>query len=168
MDTGYAICSIRTKRDFRVWIGDYVDDLFCLFPELANESARRAIKELRAHLGMDLAPDKEVAPTFSAMLLGAQVTLSRGFAHAAIPWPNASKIIGEIDDISRSNTLSPAQAAKLRGKLGSAQSLVFGRFGRALLKPISERQYSLVRRRAPHADETPGGPYLVGFGPQIP
>ena len=153
------------KRVFRVWLGVYVDGLFCLEPDAAIESARHFIEELRALLGMEIALDKEVAPTFSAILLGAQVTLSRVFAHASIPRPKASKIIDEINDILKANTLSPAQAAKLRGKLGFAQSLLFGRFGRALLKPIAERQYSQVRRRAPHTNKTPGCSYLVGLGP---
>ena len=65
------------KRIFRIWIGVYVGDLFCLEPESATESARSSVKQLCALLGLELAPDKEVAPTLSAMLLGAQVTLSR-------------------------------------------------------------------------------------------
>ena len=77
------------------------------------------------------------------------MTLARGFVHASLPKAKARKIIDEIQHILKTNVLSPAQAAKLRGKLGFAQSLLFGRFGRAMLKPITERQYSVVRRRAP-------------------
>ena len=55
------------------------------------------------------------------MLLGAQIKLPRGFFRAAIPRSKASKIIDEINDIPKVNTLTPAQAAKLRGKLGFAQ-----------------------------------------------
>ena len=49
------------KKVFRVWLGVYVDDLFCPEPELAIESARHVIKELLSLLGPELAPDKEVA-----------------------------------------------------------------------------------------------------------
>ena len=72
-------------------LGVYGDDLFFLEPEATIESARHVVEELRALLGPELAPDKEVAPTFYATPLGEQVTLPRGFAHAAIPWSKASK-----------------------------------------------------------------------------
>ena len=43
--------------------------------------------------------------------------------------------------------LTPAQAAKLRGRLGFSQSMLFGRTGRALLNSSSERQCSKVTGR---------------------
>ena len=58
------------KKMFRVWLGVYVGDIFCLEPELTIESARHAIKELCALLGLELAADKEVAPKLSTMPLG--------------------------------------------------------------------------------------------------
>lgn len=58
-------------------------------------------------------------------------------------------IIIEIDEILKKNTLAPSHAGILRGELGCAHSLLFGRFGRAMLKPLSHRQYSPARKRAP-------------------
>ena len=58
------------KKVFRVWLGVYVDDLFCLEPELAIEPDRHVIKVLCALLGLELATDKEAPPAMSEMLLG--------------------------------------------------------------------------------------------------
>ena len=137
------------RKLYRIWIGVYVDDVFCLEPDSTIVSAQLAIKDLCRILGLQLAPDKEIAPTISAMLLGAEVRLSRGFIHATLPPQKVSAILDEILDILKRNTLTPAHASKLRGKLGFAQSLLFGRFGRAMLKPLAERQYSTTRKRAP-------------------
>ena len=79
------------RRVFRVWLGVYVDDLFCLESDVTIESARHVIKELRALLGTELDQDKEVAPTSSSMLLGAKISLPRGFAHAAACGPKPRK-----------------------------------------------------------------------------
>ena len=96
-------------------MGVYVGDLFCVEPELTIESARHVIKELRALLGLELSPDKEVPHALPTMLLGAQIELSRGFARAAIPWSQASNVIEEIKAILKENALSPYQASELRG-----------------------------------------------------
>ena len=39
-------------------------------------------------------------------------------------------------------SLTPAAAAKVRGELGFAQPLMFGKFGRSLLREFSARQYA--------------------------
>ena len=122
--------------------------MFCLEPDTAIGPVRSSTKHICALIGLELAPDEEVAPALPAMLLGAQVTLPRGFAHSSIHLSKATKIIEETKDIIKANTISTSRSSKLRGELGFAQSLVFGLFGRALLKPIAERQYSLVRKRA--------------------
>ena len=46
----------------------------------------------------------------------------------------------------KNNCLS-ADAAKLRGRLGFIQSLLFAGFGKALLRPITRRQYTHFRKK---------------------
>ena len=48
----------------------------------------------------------------------------------------------EIDGILSSGRLLPGAAAKLKGKLMFAASQLWGKVGRAFLRPLSERQYS--------------------------
>jgi hypothetical protein len=47
----------------------------------------------------------------------------------------------EIKEIIRRKNLHPGHASKLRGKLFFLTSSLFGRVGRAFMKPLSERQY---------------------------
>ena len=47
-------------------------------------SEQLAIKGLCKLLGLEPTPDKEVAPTISETLLGAEIKLSRGFDHAYV------------------------------------------------------------------------------------
>ena len=137
------------KRVSRVWLGVYAAALFRPEPESTAESARNAIKESIRFLGMGLAPDNEIVPTISTLLLWAQIEISHGFARASIPKSKAIRAIGEINEILKTHTRSPSQSSKLSGRLGFAPSHLFGRFGRAMLKPLAERQYSVIRRCAP-------------------
>jgi len=47
----------------------------------------------------------------------------------------------ELDTILEKKSLHPGHASKLRGKLFFLTSTLFGRIGRAFMKPLSERQY---------------------------
>ena len=51
-------------------------------------------------------------------------------------------MVNDIKQILSYGQLNPGQAAKLRGRLGFSQSLLFGKMGRALLQPLAQRQYS--------------------------
>lgn len=51
-------------------------------------------------------------------------------------------LIEEIDSILASRLLDPGSAGKLKGKLMFGASQLWGKVGRAFLRPISERQYS--------------------------
>lgn len=68
------------------------------------------------------------------------------------------ELIEEIDHITHSRMLHPGHASKLRGKLFFLTSALFGRIGRAFMKPLAERQYAdvgkPVRGRARYQDFT--------------
>eukprot|EP00438_Fugacium_kawagutii_P013451 Skav225992 [mRNA] locus=scaffold4003:161449:163482:+ [translate_table: standard] len=55
-------------------------------------------------------------------------------------------LLEEIEAILSSGLLDPGSAGKLKGKLMFGASQLWGKVGRAFLRPISERQYS----RSPH------------------
>jgi len=50
----------------------------------------------------------------------------------------------EIEDILKRRTLSPGQAAKLKGRLFFLTCSLFGRIGRAFMRPLSERQFEFA------------------------
>ena len=66
----------------------------------------------------------------------------RNNLEAALPDRKRKDLLNELRQILQKNSLTPAHAAKIRGRPGFSQSLLFGRVGRALLTPFTCRQYS--------------------------
>ena len=50
----------------------------------------------------------------------------------------------DLEKIASAGSLSPGQSAEIRGRLGFAQSCMFGEFGRANLHPVANRKYSMA------------------------
>ena len=73
--------------------------------------------------------------------MGEQLRFPPGEIEASLPTHKCLKYASEIRSILSRNTLGPAEAAKMRGKPGYAQTLLFGRVGRSLLQPFSTMQY---------------------------
>ena len=59
----------------------------------------------------------------------------------------ANELISSLRESLTSYRLSSSAAAKLRGRLGFAQSLLFSRLARATLHPYARRQYSSLRKQ---------------------
>ena len=135
------------RRLFKIWLGVYVDDCFTIETERTAANALRVIKDFASILGLELAPNKQVGPIVSAQLLGARISLLPDRMKAEISDSRAAELVLSLREVLLSNKLSPASAAKLRGRLGFAQSLVFARHGRAMLQPFTRRQYSHFKRR---------------------
>ena len=68
-------------------------------------------------------------------LLGADLSFDTVELSARLPARCKVDWAGDINQILAYNQLNPGQAAKLRGRLGFPQSLLFGKAGRALLQP---------------------------------
>ena len=66
---------------------------------------------------------------------------------AVLPTRKAKDLVNELQQISQKGNLTPAHAAKIRGRVGFSQSLLFGRFGRALSYAFTARQYSKLSCR---------------------
>ena len=73
--------------------------------------------------------------------------MMRKWASARLPGRIRNDIINELRQILTNGAISPAQAAEIRGRLGYSQSLLFSLVGRALLHPLSTRQYSKTAAR---------------------
>ena len=86
--------------------------------------------------------DKETETPNEIDLLGARIAVSTGFVEATLPPHRRESLMSGLKQMMSDNVFSPANAAKWRGRLGFAQSLMFGRMGRALLQPFSARQYA--------------------------
>ena len=128
-------------RMFGIAVYVYVDDCFLVEPTTTIGSAFRTFKNVCDLFGLPLEDSKEKTPSAGTELLGANIQFSPGHVQASLPPKKASTYQDELRKILSNNTLSPGDAAKIRGKLGFAQTLMFGRSGRAMLQPFSARQY---------------------------
>ena len=133
------------RKVFMVWLGVFVDDCYCVEPQSTITTALWVTRELCSLLGLELAPDKEQPPTQALTLLGASIQLGDRCVTASLAEKRKTDYTALLKNILRRNSLSPAAAAKIRGKLGFAQSLMFGKYGRALLHEFSARRYSSMR-----------------------
>ena len=132
----------------KLFLAVFVDDCYTVEPCSTIDSAFVVLNAINAAVGLPLAPDKGSEPTENLCLLGAQITFASDFVEAALPRRKAVDLIHDLRPVLQRGSLSPAQAAKLRGRLGWAQSLFFGRFGRARLAPFSARQYASISGKA--------------------
>ena len=127
---------------FRINLCVYVDDCFIVECAATIQSAYDSIHSVCALLGLVLEPSKSTPPTDCIQLLGASITIRRDHISACLPVRKQNEWTDELRKILARNSLTAAQAAKIRGKLGFATSLMFGKFGRAHLAAFSNRQYS--------------------------
>ena len=131
-----------------VYLGKYVDDCFTAEPAGACRSAFDTVKEVCVLLGFPLEDKKEWAPAAVINLLGASVTLGHEFLEAIAPADRKHALLVELKAVLSSGKLTPSGEAKIRGRLGYGQSLMFWRMGRAHLAPFPERQYEKFTKGA--------------------
>ena len=75
------------------------------------------------------------------VLLGVGVSLHDTHAKAQVGGGREIRPKSQIPHATRSNSLTPAAASKLRGKLGFYASLLVGKLGRGTTGPLIKRQY---------------------------
>ena len=136
------------RKVFGVWLGIFVDDCYCVEPQGTITSSLWVVRELCAILGLELAHAKEKAPCTTIDILGAAIKLTHEDVTAQLTDQRRSDYLTLLRNVLRKNNLSPAAAAKIRGKLGFAQSMLFGKYGRAMLHEFTMRQYSPARGTA--------------------
>ena len=87
-------------------------------------------------------PKKQNPPTRDIELLGAPLSFAPGCATASLPDAKRESLAADLKQLRARGTLGTADAAKVRGRLGYSQSLLFGRAGRVMLQPFTECQYN--------------------------
>ena len=107
-------------------------------------SAFLATKALCGLLGLTLEPRKESPPAQPMSLLGANVTIAGHVVTAKLATRKRNEYRAALTSILAGNRMAPSIAAKTRGKLGFAQSMCFGRYGRAMLHDLTMRQYATI------------------------
>ena len=123
----------------------YYDDKFGFEISESLESAIETVKFVHTALGAKLAADKHQSGQ-KVEILGVQYDLKKLVLQ--ITPQRRRDLVNEVDQILRADSLTPAAAAKLKGKLNFAATTLWGKVGRAFLLALSERQYSAKQRKA--------------------
>ena len=147
------IDSILSKI-FLVLCGFFYDDKFGFEPEDTVGSAAEAAKFLHHVLGIRT-DEKKLQLTSKPVILGVQYDLEALVIR--LTEERKEDLLTEIEAILEADQgrgkLLPAQASKLRGKLGFGATHFWGKVGRAFFRALSERQYSVHKR----SSVEPGG-----------
>ena len=135
------------ERLFSIHVCVFVDDVYCIEPVTTVSSAFHCVKTLCFELGLLLAADKESPPGRPANLLGTRLILFSHHLLVGVTPKRLKRLTALLDFTLYRNSLTAAAASKVRGKLGFAQTMLFGRMGRAQLSSFADRQYDRSGRR---------------------
>ena len=124
----------------------YVDDLFTALPEKLAAQARKSLEDIIQACGFALAPGKTEGPSAILTILGILVTIGDNSINLKPDPAKAQKWKGEIDAALKGNELTPGEAQKLAGRLNFATSTLFGKVGKAHLRPIYHRAHAAQRK----------------------
>ena len=137
---GAAITAIL--RSLGLPVLRYVDDLFLAVPAHVGDIARRILEEVVAQLGWHLASEKTEGPVKDMVILGVLVSVHHSHLRLQPEEQKAELWLQQLRDVLSANLLRPGEASKLAGRLSFAQQAVFGRVGRAQLRPLFRRAHS--------------------------
>ena len=128
----------------------YVDDCFWACPGNVHDGGPNAawqscvfqyvVEEL---LGWRLDPEKTEFGK-QVTLLGLRITLNEESAEWTLSPDKASAWADDIQGFLDSDMLAPSDASKLCGRLAFLNSKIFGKMGRALLRPLIWRQLQSI------------------------
>ena len=130
---------------FACAVGHYFDDYDTVEPQYCGQSGQHALAALHGMLQFTIAQEKHESAKPSNVFLGVSTDFSSlrldGTIHMRAKPGRSEKMCTLLRDILISNSLPPALAASVRGKLQFLTSYSFGRVGRAALQTFCERQY---------------------------
>ena len=157
--TAMAVQHIMTNI-FRLPVMIYVDDCFWLAPSFNRPEQPSAqwiqcvFEYVTQHLlGWSLDPDKSQVGD-KLTILGLEIEFGPNDSRWALNPEKAAAWAQDIELYLQQDRLLPAEASKLCGRLSFLNSHIFGKLGRALLRPIIWRQgqlyggYKLTKRLA--------------------
>ena len=130
------------RRILALACGAYFDDIFDICIRLNAVVAQESLLHILQLAGAPPAPSKTQDHGPARVYLGA-LDLTRveddGYVVCGPTISAVQKVCAAVDQVRQTMSLTPAQAAKLRGQAGS---LMHGKFGRLALNFLKERQYS--------------------------
>ena len=123
---------------FKLVAFSFYDDKYGFEPAVSAPSARRVAESVHWWLGARF-DQKKLQLSQAPTVLGVTYNLTK--LQLEIKEERKKELVEEIDAIVSSGLLDPGSAGKLKGKLMFGASQLWGKIGRAFLRPISDRQY---------------------------
>jgi hypothetical protein len=134
------------EKIFGLLIFCYVDDFFWTAPQFDNQNspgvgwiAQTFEYVVTYLLGWKLDPEKSCTGEL-VTLLGLEVSLQAEASYWKLSRDKAEQWVEQITRYLSMDRLTPTEASKLSGRVAFLNTHVFGRLGRALLRPIIWRQ----------------------------
>jgi hypothetical protein len=134
---------------------DFYDDVVTVDLLCGKMSAQRALSFLFQLCGFPFAPKKHERLRGANAFLGVVTDFAKiacGYVILRVKQKRRLKLILELSEVLKSGKLSPAHAARLRGKLYFTTTTAFNGVGRAALQAFTARQYSKGRQTALNDD----------------
>ena len=134
---------------------DFYDDVATVDLRCGKMSAQRALAFLFQLCGFPFAPKKHERLRGANAFLGVIsdfAAIASGYVILRVKRKRRLKLIAELGEVLESGKLSPAHAARLRGKLYFTTTTAFNGVGRAALQAFTARQYSKSRQTALNDD----------------
>lgn len=123
---------------FKLVAFSFYDDKYGFEPAASAPCARNVAEKVHWWLGAKF-DQKKLQLSSEPTILG--VTYNLRDMQLEIKADRKKDLLDEIDSILHVGLLDPGSAGKLKGKLMFGASQLWGKVGRAFLRPISERQY---------------------------
>ena len=133
----------------------FYDDVLVVDPIFGGDSAQRTLEYIFRLIGFPFAPKKHERLRDANAFLGVVTDLScaaAGYLILRVKEKRRLKLLEELKDIKAKNKLSPAHAARIRGKLYFTTTSAFFGVGRPALHAFTHRQYSDNRNSALNAN----------------
>ena len=135
-----------TRAFFAVPCGHYVDDFYLVDIGEAGESAHDALDGVMALFGNACEPRKRkrMAPVREGLgvVIDVSHVRSQGLVACAATQLRISKILDALHRARGDDCLPPGLASEIRGKIGFVLSSSHGRYLRAALQPLAQREHS--------------------------
>ena len=132
--------------------GDFYDDVVCVDTDDGKSSAQATLQFLFALLGFPFAPAKHERQRRANPFLGVVTDFAHvaaGYVLLRVKEKRRRSLLKELREVRRSGRLSPAHAARLRGKLYFTTCSAYFGVGRPALHAFTARQYA--KGRGKHA-----------------
>ena len=125
-----------------------VDDMISCERLSTSSSSFQSWRAFAALCGWDVPDSKSPPPSRTFTALGGEIhleTLPHADAFITITADRAKALRNELKAILKDNFLTSGHAARVHGRLGFAATQLYGRLGRAKLRPFVRRQYESGR-----------------------